>query len=99
MNVTDGMLGQTSNTLFLITTNEPVSSFHEAVSRPGRCAALVEFLPLSSKEASAWLQEQGSDERVTGPTTLADLYGLVAGTPMPQQPHGPVGFAPPEGVR
>lgn len=48
LNVTDGMLGQGSNTLFLITTNEPLESFHEAVARPGRCAAQVEFLPLSA---------------------------------------------------
>ena len=48
LNVTDGMLGQGTNTLYLITTNEPLGSFHEAVARPGRCAAQVEFLAMST---------------------------------------------------
>jgi hypothetical protein len=48
LNVTDGILGQRSNTLVLITTNEPFQSFHEAVARPGRCASQVEFLALSA---------------------------------------------------
>ena len=52
LNITDGMLGQGSKTLFLITTNEPLESFHEAVARPGRCASQVEFLPMSAAQGT-----------------------------------------------
>jgi hypothetical protein len=90
LNVMDGMLGQTSNPLFLITTNEPVSSFHEAVARPGRCASLVEFLPLPA--ASAWPRSRGATSaRPHRPPW--PRFGVVAGTPMPRKPRGPLGFA------
>ena len=46
LNATDGMLGKGCKTMFVITTNERISSFHPAVVRPGRCAARIEFAPL-----------------------------------------------------
>src|SRR5438128_1249332 len=47
LNATDGMLAKGSKTLFVITTNEPISHFHHAVVRPGRCVSRVEFEALS----------------------------------------------------
>jgi hypothetical protein len=99
LNVTDGMLGQGSNTLFLITTNEPLQSFHEAVARPGRCASQVEFLPLSAAQGTERLRSHGAPQHppLSGPAALADLYAMLAGDEVaPARRRGPVGFAPRE---
>jgi hypothetical protein len=99
LNVTDGMLGQGSNTLFLITTNEPLQSFHEAVARLGRCASHVEFQPLSAAQGTEWLRSHGAPEHpsLSGPAALADLYAMLAGDEVaPARRRDPVGFAPTE---
>lgn len=75
LNLTDGILGQGMRTLVLITTNEPVGRLHPATRRPGRCLADIEFKPLSTAQANAWLAQRGDDRRVTRPTALAQLFG------------------------
>lgn len=82
LNVTDGMLGKGSRTLFIITTNEPIRTFHEAVVRPGRCLARIEFAPLPLAQAREWLLARGASEvagRLRRPATVAELYAMVAG--------------------
>lgn len=74
LNTVDGLLGQGLRALILVTTNEPLRELHPAVARAGRCAAAIEFLPLSADEASTWL---GSDVPLAA--TLADLYALREG--------------------
>ncbi len=69
LNTADGLLGQGSKALILLTTNEPVDEMHPALLRPGRCLARIEFPPLSAAEAGALL---GTDD-VTGPLTLAEV--------------------------
>jgi len=100
LNVTDGMLGQGSNTLFLITTNEPLGSFHEAVARPGRCASQVEFLAMSAAQGTEWLRAHGAPSELPAlraPAALADLYAMLEGDQVaPSHRRGPVGFAPGE---
>ncbi len=81
LNVADGLLGQGTRTLVLITTNEPVKRLHPATRRPGRCLADIEFAPLSIDEANSWLDAKGHDHRVDGPTTLAELYSRPDGGP------------------
>ena len=73
LNLTDGVLGQGLKFLVLVTTNEPLSSLHPAVSRPGRCAAIIEFPPFSKSEATEWLSHRGF---VGAPRSmkLADLF-------------------------
>jgi type II secretory pathway predicted ATPase ExeA len=82
LNLTDGIVGQGTRTIVLITTNEPLSALHPALSRPGRCLARLEVAPLSRDEASAWLERQGAGHlrpRLnSGPATLAELYALLA---------------------
>jgi hypothetical protein len=74
LNVTDGLLGQGTNTLLLITTNEPLGRLHPAALRPGRCLANIEFGPFPAAEADAWLAAHGVT-RVRGtPATLAELF-------------------------
>jgi hypothetical protein len=75
LNVADGLLGQGTRTLVLITTNEPVKRLHPAARRPGRCLADLEFAPLSVAEANAWLAARGLERRVDRPTPVAELYG------------------------
>jgi hypothetical protein len=89
LNVTDGILGQGTRTLVLITTNEPVGRLHPATRRPGRCLADIEFEPLPAAEANAWLAERGETRRVEDPTPIADLFG----TPARQSDAESFGFA------
>lgn len=79
LNVTDGLLGQSSNLLIAITTNEDISALHPAVTRPGRCMAQIEVGRLSPSEAVAWLGTSLPSEYSDG-ATLAELYFLKSGT-------------------
>jgi hypothetical protein len=79
LNLTDGILGQGMRVMVLITTNEPVSTLHPAVVRPGRCLAEIGFPPLDPERANAWLERRGSGVTVEQPTTLAELYAITTG--------------------
>jgi hypothetical protein len=80
LNLVDGLIGQGLRVLVLVTTNEPIKRLHPAVARPGRCAANVEFHPLTAEEASDWLQQRGVAEPASAPELLASLYARLAGT-------------------
>jgi len=71
LNLSDGILGQGSNALILLTTNEQVDRLHPAVIRPGRCLAQVEFTRFSPAEADRWLPKDLV--RPAEPKTLAEL--------------------------
>jgi hypothetical protein len=79
LNVVDGLIGQGLRVLALVTTNEEIRRLHPAVARPGRAAANVEFAPLSSDEAGAWLAEHGVEGGASAPRILAELYAEVEG--------------------
>jgi energy-coupling factor transporter ATP-binding protein EcfA2 len=51
LNLSDGLLGQGSKVLVLITTNEPIGQLHPALVRPGRCLVESEFRRFSRAEA------------------------------------------------
>lgn len=84
LNLADGLLGQGSRALILLTTNEEVGRLHPALSRPGRCLAAVEFPLFAPIEASRWLgrpvtrslslaellEERGDIGRISGPPEL-----------------------------
>lgn len=94
LNATDGMLGKGSKTLFVITTNEPISRFHQAVVRPGRCVSRVEFEALPVEQSKAWLLERGAAEvakHLRAPATVAELYAMLGGEMEPPAPSR-VGF-------
>ena len=94
LNVADGLLGQGTRTLLLITTNEPVRRLHPATRRPGRCLADVEFTALAVEEANRWLAARGHRRRVRTPTPLAELFGHDAGGPLQAEASPPqFGFA------
>jgi len=79
LNIADGLLGQGTKALILVTTNEPLGKLHPAALRPGRAMAALEFAPLRADEATAWLAKRGLDRRVDSPKTLAELHALLAG--------------------
>jgi hypothetical protein len=79
LNVVDGLIGQGLRVLVLVTTNEPIRKLHPAVARPGRCAANIEFVPLSDGEATAWLARRGVADGAVKSTTLAELYARAEG--------------------
>ena len=93
LNLTDGMLGQGLDLMFLITTNEPLGSLHPAITRPGRCLAEIEFAPLSVEEANEWLARHQCPRRVDVDTPLADLYAMVRGEEPRALTRRPIGFA------
>ena len=94
LNVTDGLLGQGTRTMLLITTNEPVGRLHPATRRPGRCLADIEFTPLPPDEANAWLAARGHSRRVDRPTPLAELFGEEGDRPLEAESAAPAfGFA------
>jgi ATP-dependent 26S proteasome regulatory subunit len=91
LNVVDGLIGQGLRVLVLVTTNEPIKTLHPAVARPGRCAANIEFWPLSAEESSAWFEQHGSAERSDEALLLAELYARLEGRDVGSIP--PAGFA------
>lgn len=90
LNLVDGLIGQGFPVLVLVTTNEPMAALHEAVARPGRCTADVEFLPLPQEKATAWLQARGCERSPVGEATLAECYATLAGHDPPVR--RPIGF-------
>jgi hypothetical protein len=87
LNIADGLLGQGTRTLLLITTNEPLKRLHPATLRPGRCLADIEFTALPAAEANAWLAERDREPTAVGPMTLAELYGCTDGEPLRAEPE------------
>lgn len=87
LNATDGILGQGSRTIFLLTTNIELTTLNPALSRPGRCLATIGFTLFSPSEARSWLGNGSTTP--SGPVSLAELYELKSGTdrPMAQRRH------------
>ncbi|MFN2468651.1 MAG: AAA family ATPase [Gaiellaceae bacterium] len=91
LNVVDGIIGQGLRVVVLVTTNEPLRRLHPAVSRPGRCAASVEFGPLAADEADDWLRRNGLAPAGHA-ALLAHLYARASGAETPSD-RRPVGFS------
>jgi ATPase family associated with various cellular activities (AAA) len=72
LNLSDGILGQGHRTLILLTTNEELHRLHPALTRPGRCLAVIEFAKFEPAEARHWLESDVAPP--TTPSTLAELY-------------------------
>jgi hypothetical protein len=92
LNVVDGLIGQGLRVLVLVTTNERIETLHPAVARPGRCAANIEFDPLSQQEATAWLDQHGVPADADAPRILASLYAQLDGRDSGDAPR-PTKFA------
>jgi hypothetical protein len=96
LNLTDGLPGHATPTRVLITTNEEVGRLHPAVTRPGRCGALVRFTKLDEAETAEWLRARAREDLVAErPTssTIADLFAQIGGHHRAAS-ASPVGFQP-----
>jgi hypothetical protein len=77
LNLADGILGQGLKVIFLLTTNEPLKNLHQAVIRPGRCIANIEFRAFDLADARQWFDEEGGwPERLETKNkySLAELF-------------------------
>jgi hypothetical protein len=59
LNVSDGLIGQGSRLLYLLTTNSELAVLHSALVRPGRNLGVVEFRKFSREESRRWLGGDG----------------------------------------
>ena len=77
LNFGDGILGQSTKTIFVLTTNVPITKLHPAIIRPGRCFANIEVPRLTKEEASLWLGgRSGWHGWTPKPSTIAELYEI-----------------------
>jgi len=79
LNISDGILGQGTRTMILITTNENFGKLNNAITRPGRCFSEICFERLNIEEANAWIRGAGCASRVDGARTLSELYAIANG--------------------
>jgi hypothetical protein len=94
LNLVDGLIGQGLKILVVVTTNEPVKGFHEAIARPGRCAVHIPFERLEHEEVGEWLASHDIDPEEAFPgMTIADLYGLLNHTEGAKQQKRSFGFS------
>jgi hypothetical protein len=79
LNAADGIFGASSDVMFLLSTNVKPKGLDPALTRPGRCLAIVEFGPFSASEASERL---GTFGPAKGDMTLAEIYRSLGETTM-----------------
>jgi hypothetical protein len=77
LNVADGLIGQGSRLLYLLTTNSELAVLHSALVRPGRSLGVVEFRKFSPDEGQRWLGADGPVRK--GEMTLAELFAIRNG--------------------
>jgi hypothetical protein len=91
LNLVDGLIGQGLRIGVLITTNDPLSGFHPAVSRRGRCGAAIAFEAFDQQEADQWLAGEGVAAQGRDKSSLAELLAIRDGRTLPD-PRAPIGF-------
>ena len=75
LQMSDGILGQDSKVLFLITTNDAPEHLDPAISRPGRCFANIGFTRFTLEETKERLE--GTAIKAKGPMTLAETFNAT----------------------
>ncbi|HYL60893.1 MAG TPA: AAA family ATPase [Candidatus Acidoferrales bacterium] len=95
LNVSDGILGQGTRLMILVTTNEDLGKLNRAIRRPGRCLSEIEFRRFDLEEASVWLRNAGCDSPPAGPRTLSELYAIRKGRGLAAVPRK-IGFGAPQ---
>jgi hypothetical protein len=73
LNTTDGLLGQGTRAIVLLTTNEELHRLHPAITRPGRCLSRIEIPRMTNREAQEWM---GVDSSFPEGATLAELFEM-----------------------
>jgi hypothetical protein len=93
LGLADGLLGQGSRVLTLITTNEDIGRINPALQRPGRCLSEIQFGRFSAGQATSWLDAARCGKHSTTPKTLSELYAMLHGEPSNRH-LTPIGFRP-----
>jgi hypothetical protein len=93
LNLSDGILGQGTKILILVTTNEDLGNLNSAIRRHGRCLSEIDFRRFETDEAAAWLRNAGCEAQPEGPQTLSELYAIRAGRD-PVIKRKEIGFRP-----
>jgi len=76
LNLTDGILGDCLNIQIIATFNMKKERIDKALLRKGRLIAEHKFSNLSVADSNALLKYLGKDNKVTVPTSLADIYNI-----------------------
>ena len=79
LNLSDGILGQGTKILILVTTNEDLGKLNPAITRYGRCLSEIGFRRFGIEEGRAWLRSAGCEPRLDTPRTLSELYAVIGG--------------------
>jgi hypothetical protein len=75
LNLSDGILGQGQQLIFILTSNEPIDAVDPALLRKGRCIQSLEFRKFTEEEAVPWLLSHGKEASLAkGDMTLAELF-------------------------
>lgn len=78
LNMTDGLLGQGRNDVFLISFNEDINEIDPAFMRPGRLLVSIEVPKLSYEDSSLWLKNKGYNQELPkAQYSLAELYSKI----------------------
>lgn len=77
MNVVDGMIGQGLDLAVLLTTNEKIENFHEAVVREGRINTMIDFEKFSIDESRNWLESHGVELSESLTSKIKNQNGLT----------------------
>jgi hypothetical protein len=95
LNIVDGLIGQGLRVCVLITTNEELKHLHPAVTRPGRCGALINFSSFGVSDQEEWLRSKGITDIKADPKgrTLAELYALIDKREAGRKADKKMGFA------
>ena len=89
LNITDGVVGASNDSLLLITTNAAPAELDRALLRPGRCLATVEFSLFDTRAARRRL---GAEHEVNGPLTIAEIYQRLGTTIKIESEFDPLSF-------
>jgi hypothetical protein len=89
LNITDGLPGQGLKLLVVITSNEDLSWFHPAITRPGRCLAQAGIGAMPYAECREWMN--GARMLEPRPHTLAELITLRDGGTVESEPEPKTG--------
>lgn len=74
LNITDGILGDCLNIMVIATFNIDREKIDSALVRKGRLILEHHFGPLPQESADRLLEKIGSENRASGPMTLAEIY-------------------------
>ncbi len=91
LNLGDGLLSDALSLKIICTFNAEIKQIDQAILRKGRLVARYEFKPLEIDKAQLIAEKIGLKDKITAPSTLADLYNKNK-TDFGNNTSGKVGF-------